>query len=135
MNAKNTVSVTLLATLVIAILAGCATSGDLKQSRPEFTIASQKEAKLVAGCVSDKLSDITSGVVSAMASVNTRVASNGYVVQYDVSRGMFGKSVLYLLDIKDVSGGGAEVSGFFTSWDMTSSAILSIRNLVESCVK
>lgn len=122
----NHVLVSLAASI---LLFGCSAPGDLKQRQPLFSIASAKDAKSVAGCISDRFA-----YTEGWKEVTSRLTANGYIVQKEDRVGGWGTSTSIMLEILDNSKGGSTTQGLF-AWDILDSAIRKVRDHVEICAK
>lgn len=117
--------------LIGSILTACSSAGDVRSRPPAFSVTSQKNARDVAGCISDRLAEKYSGYVHT---VSTRLTANGYIIVWEQQIGGWGKSVAATIDVKDVNDKKSDVS-VYLAWDMTSSVTQTINAIVEGCTK
>lgn len=87
------------------LLAGCATTNDLRNNPPDLDLTSVKKAKDVGVCIADRLETMS----SLMDTMSARQTSNGYsvVVTQNMPGGVFGsgKDTIIVVDITDTKSG------------------------------
>lgn len=87
-----------VAVACVVLIAGCSTPGDIRKKSPALDLNSVKNAKAVAGCISDGLEAFIA------RGINTRPTSNGYTVWIDEDA-FSGKDTALVVDITDTQSG------------------------------
>lgn len=93
-----------LFTLFIPVaLAGCATPSDRRNNPPDIVASSNKSAKEVALCISEKWENTKPFMAFSSPSVNTNIRANGYSITATDISAMGSTWTITLADVTEIN--------------------------------
>ena len=127
----GTISIGVVAIVLISGgLAACSTVSEVKQRSPEFVFNSQKNAKVVASCIADKMTD---SHTHSMNIISTRLITDGYAIVHEQDAGGWGKTTAAYVAVTDAAGGGSETKASFAG-DAYQSYSSQTKSLISGCL-
>jgi len=92
----------IIASILIALLAACATPADRRSQRPDLNLFSEKSAKEVAICIADKWENSKPFFALSSIPVSTSMKPNGYAITATTTATAGNTNTIALVDIIEI---------------------------------